>query len=150
MKKIKPGYKILFIIALLYTAYYLYSKNQEHKIVYINAVEKIVTDIRREDYFAIQEHFNSKLAKSVSIENIKEFASNLDITKNSKFYLDTIKTKSDTLIDVDGVVATKSKELPLDITFRDSNGTLYIEYIKIGTKELNEIKYDFPIVPTKK
>jgi len=145
MKKIKPGYKILALLAVIYFIYFIYSKNASAKLVYKNKIDSILTDIRREDYFSFQDKLTKDLANSNGIENIKEFMRDINITKSTKFKLDNIDDSNKTLIKVSGILVTKNRELPLVVEFSDNNKTLYIKKATIGVKELKVINYSFPI-----
>jgi len=132
---LKPGYKILIAIAIVSVGYHYYSKNKEMKNSYIKDVNKILTDIRREDLFEIQNKLVPKLSKELALEDIKKFAQDLNLTKESKFILSDVD-KDKNITTIKGKVAINKQELPLLIKYQDINGTNYILQEKIGNREL--------------
>ena len=131
----KPGYKILIAIAIMSVGYHYYSENEEMKNSYIKDVNKILTDIRREDLFEIQNKLVPKLSKELALEDIKKFAQDLNLTKESKFILSDVD-KDKNITTIKGKVAINKQELPLLIKYQDINGTNYILQEKIGNREL--------------
>ncbi len=131
----KPGYKILIAIAIVSVGYHYYSKNKEMKNSYIKDVNKILTDIRREDLFEIQNKLVPKLSKELALEDIKKFAQDLNLTKESKFILSDVD-KDKNITTIKGKVAINKQELLLLIKYQDINGTNYILQEKIGNREL--------------
>jgi DNA replication protein DnaD len=132
---LKPGYKILIAIAIVSVGYHYYSKNKEMKNSYIKDVNKILTDIRREDLFEIQNKLVPKLSKELALEDIKKFAQDLNLTKESKFILSDVD-KDKNITTIKGKVAINKQELLLLIKYQDINGTNYILQEKIGNREL--------------
>jgi len=140
----KLGYKILIAIGFSVGVYKLAHYDSAQKERLTKEVNKIITDIRREDYFAIQNQLSPKLAQNISIEEIKAFTKDLNLTRDTKFILDGFD-KKDSLIKVKGVVVDKNRELPLNITLKDNNGTLLILQQKLGSRILEPKKGNFPL-----
>ena len=140
----KLGYKILIAIGIGVGIYEVISYNSAQKERIIKEVNRLVTDIRREDYFAIQNLLDSNLAKSISIEDIKEFTKDLNLSRDTKFILEDYD-KKDSIIKIKGVVLSKNKELPLSLTYKENNKTLLILEQKLGSRILQPKKSSFPL-----
>ena len=140
----KPGYKILIAIGISIILYKYINYNSQEKELVNKKINNLITDIRREDYFAIQNLLSSKLAQSISIEDIKSFTKDLNLTRDSKFIL-TNYNKDKNIIKVNGNIVLKSKKLPLKIIYQENNGTLQILEQIIGSKVLKSKKYTFPL-----
>ena len=146
--RIKKGYIYLTIIALAIYGYISYknSKEREH---YSTIVNSMITDIRREDYFAIHSKLSNNLKSKISIEDIKNYCQSLKLNKQSSFDLKHIK-KEDENITLSGIVTTDKKQQELYTTLQESNDTYTILSQKIGKSELKAKKVSFPIVTTTK
>jgi len=140
----KPGYKILIAIGIGIGVYKLVNYDSAQKERLTKEVNKIITDIRREDYFAIQNQLSPKLAQNISIDEIKAFTKDLNLTRDTKFILGNFDKKN-SLIKLKGVVVDKNRELPLNLTLKDNNGTLLILKQKLGSRILEPKKGNFPL-----
>ncbi len=140
----KPGYKILIAIGIGVGIYKLVSYNSAKKERLTNEVNRLVTDIRREDYFAIQNLLDPSLAQKISIEEIKAFTKDFNLTRESKFVLEDYDRQKD-IIKVEGFVLDRDKKIPLNLTYKDNNGTLIILEQKFGTKKLEHKEGSFPL-----
>jgi len=140
----KLGYKILIAIGIGVGLYNFTSQDSQEKERLTKEVNKLVTDIRREDYFAIQNSLAPKLTQNISIEDIKYFTKDLNLTREAKFILEDFDKNSDT-INIEGVILNKNKEIPLNLTLKDNNGTLLIIQQKLGSRVLEPKKSKFPL-----
>jgi hypothetical protein len=140
----KPGYKILIAIGIGIGVYKLVNYDSAQKERLTKEVNKIITDIRREDYFAIQNQLSPKLAQNISIDEIKAFTKDLNLTRDTKFILGDFEKKN-SLIKLKGIVVDKNRELPLNLTLKDNNGTLLILKQKLGSRILEPKKGNFPL-----
>ncbi len=145
----KLGYKIIIVAIVSYFAYGYYSTVQDRKRQYIKEVESIMTDIRREDYFAMHNSLDSTISSKISIDDISLFIKGFKFTKQSTFILESIDNDSNRVI-VKGSIVNNNKEMPSIFKFKDNNGTISILSEKIGTKELVGSRYSFPITANKK
>ncbi len=147
MKKfrIKPGYIILMTIAIIYIFFHFHNKSKAKKDFYIKKINSILTDIRREDYFAMQNKLSTTLSNLISIEDIKNFMYDLNITRKSRFELTDIEEFNKTYIEVVGIIINNKNRLPAKFIFEDVNKTLRVKYQKIYLKELKYSKKNFPL-----
>jgi hypothetical protein len=139
----KLGYKILIAIGIGVVAYKLINYNSKEKELITKKVNSIVTDIRREDYFAIQESLEPTLAQNISIDDIKRFTKDLNLSRDSRFVLDNYEKKSN-IYKIKGNIITSSKEIPFKLELKDNNKTLFILKESIGEKELKGLNRTFP------
>jgi len=142
MKKIKPGYYILLAVALFFLYRHFFDDSKEINY-YTKEVNSILTDIKRQDYFALHSKLGKNLKKSVSIEDIKLFTKSIDLDSKYKFIFKDYK-KIENKIEVTGTVLSKSKELLLDILLQENNSTLKILNQQIGTNEIKAKNLNFP------
>ena len=140
----KPGYKIIIGALIVYGIYHYLSEKSKEELLYKKRVDSIITDIRHEDYFSLQNKLAPNISDKISIEDIKQFSKDLNLTKNSKFILNEIDKKSN-YIKVVGEIVTKSKKLQYSGTFIDKNGTLLINSQVINNRKLEATKTTFPI-----
>lgn len=140
----KLGYKILILIAIVISIFWYRHDKSKKEQYYTKEVERLITNLRREDYFAIQNMLTSNLAKKISIESIKRYSKDLNLTRKAKFILNDYK-KDNNIVKVKGVVVNNNQELPLEVTYKESNNTLYILEQKIGSRLLKPKEYTFPI-----
>ncbi len=140
----KPGYKIIIGALIVYGIYHYLSENSKEELLYKKRVDSIISDIRHEDYFSLQNKLAPNISDKISIEDIKQFSKDLNLTKNSKFILDEID-KDKNYTKVLGEIVTKSKKLQYSGTFIDSNGTLLINSQVINNRKLEATKTTFPI-----
>lgn len=143
LKKIKPGYIILLAIAL-FVAYRYFFDNSKEINYYTNEVSKSLTDLKHEDYFALQNRLTNNLRKNVSIDDIKQYIDSIKLGREYKFIFDDYDKKENTIV-VSGTVIYKNSEKPLQVTYKDNNGTLLIESQKIGANSLKSKSVKFPI-----
>jgi len=143
LKKIKPGYIIIAII-LSFFIYKKFFDNSEEKAFYSKSVEEFLTDLRHQDYFALQNRLSESLKKCFSVEDAKSFIDSINLGRKYKFELkDYDKNKN--LITVQGVLIFNSKNLPLTTTFEDNNGTLRVKRAQIGISIIKDKNLTFPL-----
>lgn len=140
----KPGYKILIVVLIVSAFFYYKNKKAEEEAYYAGKVESILTDIRREDYFALHEKFLPKVAKNISIESIQNYIKRISLGSSYKFQNLNHKENNGTTT-ITGEVVSKKYRLPLTMTFKDINGTLYLLQQKIGDIKLQQSKNPFPL-----
>ena len=140
----KPGYKIIIGALIVYGIYHYLSENSKEELLYKKRVDSIISDIRHEDYFSLQNKLAPNISDKISIEDIKQFSKDLNLTKNSKFILNEID-KDKNYTKVVGEIVTKSKKLQYSGTFIDKNGTLLINSQVINNRKLEATKTTFPI-----
>jgi len=148
MKKIKPGYYILLILALFFAYKYFFDDSKEIS-KYTNNINAFLTDIKHEDSFALHNKLSDNLKHTLSIDDIKEFIDNNKLGIHYKFILKNYK-KTQNTVDIKGVVIANSKELPLDIVIKDTNQTFVILKGKLGSSEIKAKKLAFPLAVTVK
>jgi len=141
---LKPGYKILIAIAIVSVGYNYYSSKELKKKRYTKEVNKLLVNTRREDYFAIQNMLDKNVSKFISIEDIKQYCNDLNLSKELKLVIKEI-SEDNNIIKINGIVQSKSSKLPLSIIYSDNNGTYLIVKYKLGTKELKAKNFSFPI-----
>jgi L-rhamnose mutarotase len=145
--KIKKGY---IYLAIIFVAIYLYFnyKDREKKIHYSKIIDSILTDIRREDYFALHSKLSSDLKSKISIDDIKNYCTKLKISKDNKFEIKDYKESNNT-IKISGIFVNSAKKSELHTTIKEQNGTITIISQKIGKISLVPKKESFPILSTK-
>ncbi len=143
MKKIKPGYIILLLIGI-FVAYKYFFDNSKEVNYYTQEVGKSLTDIRHEDYFALQNKLSDNLKNSLSIDDIKHYIDTIKLGREYKFVLSDYDKKPDSVV-VSGTLIYKNSEKPLKVIYKDNNGTLLIESQKIGNSSLEPKSVKFPI-----
>ena len=134
---------ILIILIAIY-GYFSFSSSADKKR-YTKTINNLLTDIRREDYFAIHTKLDNSLKDKISIEDIKNYCQNIKLTKESKFKLVNIDKNND-IIKLSGIVTTKDKQLELYTDLKENNNSLKFLSQKIGKAELKEKNASFPIV----
>ncbi len=145
LKKIKPGYIILLVIGL-FIAYKYFFDNSKEINFYTQEVDKTLTDLKHQDYFALQNKLSNNLKKSVSIDDIKHYTDSINLGRKYKFVLSDYNKKDNKVV-VSGTLIYKNSEKPLQITYKENNGTLLIESQKIGASLLKPKSVKFPINP---
>ena len=143
MKKIKPGYIILLFIGL-FVAYKYFFDNSKEINLYTQEVGKTLTDLKHEDYFALQNKLSNNLRKNISIDDIKEYIESINLGREYKFILSGYD-KKENKVAVSGTLIYKNNEKSLEITYKENNGTLLIESQKIGTSSLQSKNVKFPL-----
>ena len=143
MKKIKPGYIILLVIAL-FIVYKEFFDNSKEINYYTQEVDKTLTDLKHEDYFALQNRLSNNLRKNVSIDDIKEYIDSIKLGREYKFIFSDYDKKENTIV-VSGTLIYKNSEKPLQVTYKDNNGTLLIESQNIGNSSLKPKSVKFPL-----
>ena len=143
LKKIKPGYIILLIIALFVAYKYLFDNSKEINY-YTQEVGKTLTDLKHEDYFALQNKLSDNLKSTLSIDDIKGYIDTIKLGREYKFVLSDYDKKENRVI-VSGTLIYKNSEKPLEVVYKDKNGTLLIESQRIGTSSLKPKGFKFPI-----
>jgi len=143
LKKIKPGYIIIAII-LSFFIYKKFFDNSEERAIYSKSVEEFLTDLRHQDYFALQNRLSKSLKKCFSVEDAKSFIDSINLGRKYKFELKDYE-KNKNLITVQGALIFNSKNLPLITTFEDNNGTLTIKRAQIGASIVRDKNLTFPI-----
>ena len=143
MKKIKPGYIILLVIGLVIAYKYFFDNSKEINF-YKQEVGKILTDLKHEDYFALQNRLSNNLKKSVSIDDIKQYIESINLGREYKFVLSNYDKKENRVV-VSGTLIYKNSEKPLQVTYKDNNGTLLIESQNIGNSFLKPKSFKFPM-----
>ncbi len=141
----KLGYKIIITIIVLWSGYKYFHNTNKEKLFYENEVNKIVTDLRHQDYFAIQKRLTPKNSKNISIEDIKLFISDFNLSKKAKFSLDSID-KDNNITTVIGSLLDGNRKSMVKINFKDINNTPYIYSQQFGNKTLQIPKTSFPIL----
>ena len=141
---IKKGYIYILIILVAIYGYFSFNSGSDKK-QYTNAIDNMLTDIRREDYFAIHNKLDDSLKDKISIEDIKNYCQSIKLTKESKFKLVNIDKKNNT-IKLSGIVTTKNKEQELYANLKENNNSFKFLSQKIGKVELKEKNASFPIV----
>lgn len=147
MKKIKPGYIILLIIAL-FVAYKYFFDNSKEINYYTQEVGKTLTDLKHEDYFALQNKLSDNLKSTLSIDDIKGYIDTIKLGREYKFVLSDYDKKENRVV-VSGTLIYKNSEKPLEVVYKDKNGTLLIEFQRIGTSSLKPKSVEFPLGFTK-
>jgi hypothetical protein len=140
----KPGYKIIIVAAIVFGVYSYFTQESVYKDRCNKVISKLITDLRREDYFAVQNSLDFTAKQNISIDEIKEFSKDLNFTRDTKFVIQNIEQKGG-LINVEATILAKNRELPLNLSCKDNNGTLLILNQKVGAKSLKPKKLSFPI-----
>jgi len=143
LKKIKPGYIIIILIAI-FVAYKYFFDNSKEIEFYTKEVDKTLTDLKHEDYFALQSKLSSNLKNILSIDDIKHYADSIKLGREYKFVLSNYNKKANK-VSVSGILIYKNSEKAVEVVYKDNNGTLLIESEKIGTSSLKPKSFKFPI-----
>ncbi len=143
----KPGYLIVAII-ILFIIYKLFIDDSSYREELSTEVNTILTDIKHQNYFSLQERLTPNAKKTVSIEDIEKFCKDIHLNENFKFILKKYN-KKDKLVNISGNIIIQNKKTPLGLTLIENNSTKFIKSFKIGTKELNSKKINFPLTVNK-
>jgi len=141
---IKIGYIILLIIAIIFGIRYYFDDSKEVALYSKNIINSI-NDLKNRNYFQYQNRLSNDLKSIISIEQIKNFANSLTLSKSYKFILKNYKKDKNKII-INGVLITNSTKIPIQTQFSDVNKTLLIDYQKIGNFEIKESNLTFPII----
>ena len=144
IKKLKPGYIIIFII-LAFVVYKKFFDHSKEIAYYTKNINSILEDIRHQDYFKFQNRLEKSLQQSISIESLQNYMEAINLKRGAKFIFKDYKKRKN-LITVDGIVVNKGKKLNFKTIFIDCNGTLLIKSQKIGKEELKVNNPSFPII----
>ncbi len=140
----KPGYIIVALI-LVFIIYKRYFDDSKY-VAFLNAqVDKVLNDIKHQDYFALQEKLTLKNKKQTSIEDIENFCQALRLSQEYKFTLKDY-SKNNNEVNVTGTVIDNNKKLPLELIFVENNSTYLIKSGKIASRNLTANKKVFPIL----
>ncbi len=143
----KAGYLIVAII-ILFIIYKLFIDDSSYREELSTEVNTILTDIKHQNYFSLQERLTPNAKKTVSIEDIEKFCKDIHLNENFKFILKKYN-KKDKLVNISGNIIIQNKKTPLGLTLIENNSTKFIKSFKIGTKELNSKKINFPLTVNK-
>ena len=145
--KIKKGYIYISVIIIAIYLFVNY-KDSQKKSHYSKIIGSILTDIRREDYFALHSKLSNNLKSKISIDNIKNYCTKLKISKDNKFEIKDYKESNNT-VKISGIFTNSAKKSELHIAIKEQNGTITIISQKIGKFSLVPKKESFPILSTK-
>ncbi len=148
MRRVKPGYIILGVIAL-FVAYKHFFDDSEVREYYTKEVNSFLTDLKHEDSFALQSKLAPNLKQVISIDELQNFINSVKLGSRYKFELKDYD-KEDNSIKIIGNLIKKDTKEQLRVTLKDINGTLYIESSEIGSVKLTHKNLSFPLVSSKK
>jgi len=146
--KIKKGYILLAIIAIIIYNYNNYKKLKE-KEFYTNILNQHITNIRHQDYFAIHSNLDGNLSKEISIEDIKKFTQAANIKKRDKIILNEIN-KDENKIELIGELVQENGKKDINFTIVKYENEFKVLSQKIGDNALKPSKVSFPIIENAK
>ncbi len=144
MRKIKKGY---IIIAVLIAASYFYMNYQESlkREHFTKLAQDIVTQIRYQDYFFLQNSLKKELQDKISLEDIRNFLKHYHFSRAVQFKLKEYE-KNATALKLIGSIEDKNRSYPSIMVFLEQNGSVQIEFLEINTIKLKPREFSFPIV----
>ncbi len=135
--RIKPGYIILALIAIIYFIIQNHNKEQKRVQFYTKQVKNLLNNLIDGNYFSFQSSLDRDLSNNLSLDAIDKFSKEINLSKDYKIQLDNIDDDNRSNILVNGnILNNKSKSLKFLISFKDKNKTFYINSIKINNLQL--------------
>ena len=147
MKRVKPGYIILAILAIFFIYKYFFDDSKIRK-TYTKEVNKVLTDLKHEDSFALQSKLSPDLTHYISIDDLQNYMERVKLGSRYKFELEDYE-KEDNNLTIYGYIIKKDNKESIKIEFNDINNSLFINSLEIGKAKLSAKKYSFPIVYSK-
>ena len=148
MKRVKPGYIILALLAMFFI-YKYYFDDSKIREAYTKEVNIVLTDLKHEDSFALQSKLSPNLTHYISIDDLQNYIEHIKLGSRYKFELKDYE-KEDNNLTIYGYIIKKDKKEPIKIEFNDTNNSFAINSLEIGKAKLSAKKYSFPIAFYKK
>ncbi len=138
--RIKKGYIILLLIAIIWYGIHKYHQHQKFKEVE-QKTHKIFTLIAKQDISLIQDLLDNNLSQFISFDKIMQFCESLNY---QKIKVERYKEKNNTL-KIEGKIFENNASLPFTLVLKENN-TTKIKQFQVGNNSLTKIDFSFPIV----